>query len=94
MDEADRMLTMDFEEELNKILQIIPRERKTYLFSATMTDKVAKLQRASLKNPAKVQVSQKYQTVKKLVQNYMFMPAQRKDVYLTWLLNENSGNST
>jgi ATP-dependent RNA helicase DDX47/RRP3 len=62
--EADRMLSMDFEEEINQILSVIPRERKTYLFSATMTSKVAKLQKASLTNPVKVEVSNKFQTPK------------------------------
>ena len=38
---------MDFEEEMNKLLAEIPKERQTFLFSATMTSKVAKLQRAS-----------------------------------------------
>ena len=41
LDEADRMLSLDFEEEINKILAVIPRERRTLLFSATMTSKVA-----------------------------------------------------
>ena len=40
MDEADRILNLDFEEELDKILKVIPKERRTYLFSATMTKKV------------------------------------------------------
>ena len=56
------MLSMDFEEEINQILAVIPRERRTYLFSATMTSKVAKLQKASLINPVKVEVSNKFQT--------------------------------
>ena len=64
MDEADRLLNMDFEKEIDKLLQVIPRDRRTYLFSATMTSKVAKLQRASLTNPVKIEVSKKYQTVK------------------------------
>ena len=36
------MLSMDFEEEINKILAVIPsgKERRTFLFSATMTSKV------------------------------------------------------
>ncbi len=41
MDEADRILNMDFEPEINKILKVIPRERRTYLYSATMTKKVS-----------------------------------------------------
>ena len=58
------MLSSDFEEEINKILEVIPKERSTFLFSATMTNKVAKLQKASLVNPVKVEVSNKFQTPK------------------------------
>jgi superfamily II DNA/RNA helicase len=54
MDEADRLLSMDFEEAINKILQVVPSNRITYLFSATMTSRVSKLQRVSLTNPVKV----------------------------------------
>ncbi|XP_049873739.1 probable ATP-dependent RNA helicase DDX47 [Pectinophora gossypiella] len=93
MDEADRILNMDFEVEVDKILRVIPRERRTYLFSATMTKKVAKLQRASLQDPVKVEVSTKYQTVDKLQQYYVFIPVKYKDVYLVHILNEMAGNS-
>lgn len=55
---------MDFEKEINQILEVIPHERNTYLFSATMTTKVAKLQKASLVNPVRVEVSSKFQTPK------------------------------
>lgn len=78
MDEADRILNMDFEVEVDKILRVIPRERRTLLFSATMTKKVQKLQRASLRNPVKVEVSTKYQTVEKLQQYYVFIPVKFK----------------
>lgn len=59
MDEADRLLDMDFGTTIDKLLEHIPVERHTYLFSATMTTKVAKLQRASLRNPVKLEVSTK-----------------------------------
>ena len=45
--------------QVDKILKVIPRERNTYLFSATMTKKVHKLQRASLRNPVRIEVSTK-----------------------------------
>ncbi|KAI9562499.1 hypothetical protein GHT06_009937 [Daphnia sinensis] len=93
MDEADRILNMDFEQEVDKILKSIPRERRTLLFSATMTSKVQKLQRASLVNPVRVQISSKYQTVDKLLQYYVFIPLKMKDVYLVHLLNEAAGHS-
>ncbi|XP_057347903.1 probable ATP-dependent RNA helicase DDX47 isoform X2 [Manis pentadactyla] len=93
MDEADRILNMDFETEVDKILKVIPRDRKTFLFSATMTKKVQKLQRAALKNPVKCAVSSKYQTVEKLQQYYLFIPSKFKDTYLVYILNELAGNS-
>ena len=74
MDEADRMLSMDFEEELNKILDEIPDStagRRTMLFSATMTSKVNKLQRASLSDPIKVEVSTKFQVRSSLYRYYI-----------------------
>ena len=59
LDEADRLLNLEFSEAIDKILKLLPRERTTYLYSATMTTKVAKLQRASLTNPVKVEVASK-----------------------------------
>ncbi|EDQ87858.1 uncharacterized protein MONBRDRAFT_37739 [Monosiga brevicollis MX1] len=93
MDEADRMLNMDYEKELDKILAVIPRERRTFLFSATMTSKVGKLQRASLRDPVKVEVNSKYKTVDTLIQRYMFVPQKFKDCYLIYLMNQLRGNS-
>jgi len=86
MDEADRLLSMDFDEALDKILEVVPRDRNTFLFSATMTSKVSKLQRASLRRPVKVEVSTKHDTVKTLVQNYMFIPYKFKQTYLAALI--------
>ncbi|KAL2328359.1 hypothetical protein Fmac_021786 [Flemingia macrophylla] len=40
LDEVDRLLNEDFEESLNEILQLIPCDRRTFLFSATMTKKL------------------------------------------------------
>jgi ATP-dependent RNA helicase DDX47/RRP3 len=88
---------MDFEKEINEILEAIPDYgsggRRTMLFSATMTSKVEKLQRASLHNPVRVEVSTKFQTPKKLLQSYLFIPAKYKDCYLTYLINEHAGQS-
>ena len=93
MDEADRLLDMDFGPIIDKLLQSIPRERRTMLFSATMTTKVGKLQRASLKNPVRVEVDTKYTTVKTLEQYYLLMPFAQKDTYLVHLANEQAGHS-
>eukprot|EP00210_Caulerpa_lentillifera_P005861 g5605.t1 len=88
LDEADKLLDMDFEEELDQILRAVPRERHTQLFSATMTAKVNKLKRACLRNPVKIEISAKYSTVDTLRQQYMFLPAKHKECYLAHLLND------
>lgn len=95
MDEADRLLDMDFGPSIDKILKFVPRERRTFLFSATMSSKIEALQRASLKDPVRVSISSnKYQTVSTLIQHYNFIPHGKKDTYLIYLLNEFAGKST
>uniref|UniRef100_A0A6N2K3U9 RNA helicase n=1 Tax=Salix viminalis TaxID=40686 RepID=A0A6N2K3U9_SALVM len=101
LDEADRLLSMDFEKSLDEILKAIPKNRRTYLFSATMTNKagviyieiakVKKLQRACLRNPVKIEAAFKYSTVDTLEQGFYFMPATLKDCYLVYLLSTKTG---
>lgn len=93
MDEADRLLDLDFGPIIDKLLQNMPKERRTMLFSATMTTKVAKLQRASLRNPVRVEIGTKYSTASTLHQYYLFMPFAHKDTYLVHLANEQAGHS-
>lgn len=93
MDEADRLLDMDFGPLLDKILRILPKQRNTFLFSATLSSKVESLQRASLSNPQKVSVSSKYQTVSTLQSYFLLKPHKWKDLYLIYLLNEFVGQS-
>lgn len=94
MDEADRLLDLDFGPILDKVLKVLPRDRHTYLFSATMSSKIESLQRASLRDPLRINISSnKYQTVATLLQSYIFIPHRHKDTYLVYLLNEFAGQS-
>lgn len=96
LDEADRLLDLDFGPVLDKILKVLPRDgRHTYLFSATMSSKVESLQRAALQNPVRVSISSSsHQVVSTLLQRYFFLPHKHKDLYLIHLLNENIGHPT
>ncbi|KNH06255.1 hypothetical protein XU18_2760 [Perkinsela sp. CCAP 1560/4] len=83
LDEADQMLNMDYEAQLDFIMQRLPRERQTLLFSATMTARVDKLHRASLVRPTVVTVSKnKYDTVDGLRQFFIFVPFCYRFAYL------------
>jgi ATP-dependent RNA helicase DDX47/RRP3 len=94
LDEADKMLGAEFEKEIALIFGALPKksDRNTYLYSATMTKSVDKLQKAQLNDPVKIQVSStKYTTVQQLKQEYLFLPEKYKEIFLTYLLNENPG---
>ncbi|SFF88336.1 DEAD/DEAH box helicase [Pontibacter chinhatensis] len=57
LDEADKLLEMGFEEELDDLLKALPRKRQTILFSATMEEDVKELIANSLQDPRFVQAS-------------------------------------
>lgn len=59
LDEADRLLDLGFENTINNILKVLPRQRRTGLFSATQTKEVETLIRAGLRNPVVVCVKEK-----------------------------------
>ena len=54
LDEADMMLSMGFSDDVETILESVPQERQTMLFSATMPSWVKNITRRHLKNPALV----------------------------------------
>jgi ATP-dependent RNA helicase DDX47/RRP3 len=93
LDEADRLLHLDFKKELLIILSELPKNKQSFLFSATMTEKIQILQKNNMKNPVKIKINKKYKPVATLSQNYIFVPFKFKDYYLIYFCNEFSGSS-
>lgn len=88
LDEADRMLSEDFEDTLQKVLNVCPRSKRTLLFSATMTDKVSKLELVSLVDPVKIAVSGKTEKVDTLKEYMKLIPYDDKWAYFFRLLQK------
>ena len=86
MDEADRLLEETFMPDLKVILEYLPKERQTLLFTATMTPEIEALEFSESKAPFIFRGNEKYDTVEKLDQRYMFIPSSVKDGYLVQLL--------
>lgn len=57
LDEADRMLDMGFQDDLNKIIKTLPEKRQNLLFSATMPTKIRQLARAILHEPVEINIA-------------------------------------
>ena len=70
LDEADEMLDMGFIEDIEAILNNVPQERQTLLFSATMPAAIQKLSKRYLQNPHFVSVNKETLTVPLIEQNY------------------------
>ena len=68
LDEADRMLDMGFQRDINKILALLPKKRQNLLFSATFSKEIKKLAGAFLHHPEMVEAEPENSTVDKIVQ--------------------------
>ncbi|KIY48175.1 DEAD-domain-containing protein [Fistulina hepatica ATCC 64428] len=94
IDEADRILEVGFEEQMRKIIALLPSEnRQTMLFSATQTTKVSDLARISLRpGPVHVDVDSKQatSTVSTLSQGYVVVPSDRRFLLLFTFLKRNA----
>ncbi|KAK5464773.1 ATP-dependent rRNA helicase spb4 [Exophiala xenobiotica] len=59
LDEADRLLDLGFKDDLTKILNLLPKQRRTGLFSASVSEAVDQIIRVGLRNPVKIAVKVK-----------------------------------
>ncbi|KAI5300465.1 ATP-dependent RNA helicase dbp4 [Ascosphaera atra] len=80
LDEADRIMDMGFRSTVDAILEHLPKDRQTMLFSATQTNNVSDLARLSLHEPSYIAVheSATFSTPTNLQQNYIVTPLPEK----------------
>lgn len=88
LDEADRMLDMGFAPALHRILNFVPKERQTMLFSATLPSEIGRLSHLALKDPMSITIAARGATAETVTQMlYPVMPRQKSDLLLAILRN-------
>ncbi len=91
LDEADQMLDMGFIHDLRKIANLIPEERQTMLFSATMPKLMNEIANSYLRSPIRVEVSPPGKAADKVTQEIHFIAKAEKASLLIELLGKHKG---
>ncbi|VDP07059.1 unnamed protein product [Heligmosomoides polygyrus] len=87
LDEADQLLDGQYSEQLKTIFMSIAKQRRTLLFSATITSAITKLHTVTEKKPYFFEDKQEIATVERLEQKYVLCPIAVKDAYLVGSLH-------
>jgi len=92
LDEADRMLDMGFIDDLNKIIDRLPDNRQSLLFSATLTDDIRYLADTVYDDAAEISISPNNKTAPKISQWLVTVDKDKKSALLTHLIKQQQWN--
>lgn len=88
LDEADKLLNLGFQEEMNRIFSLLPRKRQNLLFSATLSPDVQNMERVLLNDPVVVKIEAEQKRVDLIDQVGYFVKDEKKGPLLRYLIKE------
>lgn len=88
LDEADKMLNLGFEEEMNKIFALLPERRQNILFSATMDEELKGIKERLLRDPLKIVIEEEAESQKAelITQIAYLVNSEKKGPFLRYLI--------
>lgn len=92
LDEADKMFDMGFADQIKQILAVVPKERQTMLFSATMPDSILKMASQYMKLPLRIEIAKQGTTAEKVEHELFVVQKDQKMTLLQKLLLEYKGS--
>ena len=89
MDEADKLLNRGFQEEINKIIALLPKKRQNLLFSATLSKEVTAIQKDLLSEPVVIEIEKKEEKIELINQAAWLVEEEKKGPLLRYLIKTN-----
>ncbi|WP_160070207.1 DEAD/DEAH box helicase [Sphingobacterium bovisgrunnientis] len=86
MDEADKLLTLGFKGELDRIMDLLPPKRQNILFSATLSPDLQSIQAGILQNPEVIKIESEEETIDQIKQIAYLVAPEKKGPYLRQLI--------
>lgn len=88
LDEADKLLSMGFKDEVGRIFKLLPNKRQNLLFSATLNDDVQKIHQLVLVNPVLIKIEDKQDTFDFIKQRGYWVSEEKKGPLLRYLIKK------
>lgn len=89
IDEADKMLNLGFQDEMNRIIALLPKKRQNLLFSATLSDEIGNINQILLHDPVVIKIEPEKQNIDLIEQLGYFVSEEKKGPLLRYIINYN-----